>query len=74
MNDTLSPTVSDAVPQEIVDKAGFARRWSVSTRTVENWLRLGLPHMKLGSRRVRIVIREADAWLREQFYTQRTAA
>ena len=59
---------------EIVDKKGYASRWSFSTRKVDDLLSQGLPHLKIGSRRVRICIPEADAWMRTKFATQRRAA
>ena len=57
--------------QEITDKKGFAARWSFSSRHVDNLLAKGCPHLKIGARRVRIVIADADAWMNEQFRTQR---
>ena len=57
--------------QEITDKKGYAARWQGSVRWIDGLLARGLPHLKIGKRRVRIVISEADRWMREQFYTQR---
>jgi hypothetical protein len=56
---------------DITDKRGYAQRWQGSTRWVDLLLARGLPHLKIGERRVRIIIPEADAWMREQFSTQR---
>ena len=53
------------------DKRGFAQRWQGSTRWVDDLLARGLPHLKIGKRRVRLCIPEADAWMQEQFRTQR---
>jgi hypothetical protein len=33
-----------------------------------------LPHLKIGKRRVRICIMEADSWMQAQFRVQRRAA
>jgi hypothetical protein len=55
----------------IVDKRGFAARWKFSPRHVDNFLAQGMPHYKCGLRRVRIVISEADAWMKEKFSTRR---
>lgn len=55
----------------ITDKDGYAARWGFSRRTIDNLLARGLPHLKIGARRVRIIIAEADQWMREQFGTQR---
>lgn len=58
-------------PDEITDKRGYAARWQLSTRTVSNLLAQGLPHCAVGSRRVRIIVLEADRWMREKFGTRR---
>lgn len=55
----------------ITDKRGYGRRWHFSPRHIDNLIALGLPHLKIGARRVRIIIEEADAWMRERFGTQR---
>ena len=55
------------------DKRGYAQRWQSSTRWVDARLADGLPHMKIGQRRVRICIAEADRWMEEQFRVQRRA-
>src|SRR6478609_7076016 len=58
---------------EITDKAGFAKRWGFSKRTCDVWIAAGMPHCKCSKRAVRIVIAEADAWVRQQFSTRRMA-
>jgi hypothetical protein len=58
---------------EITDKRGYAARWQASLRWVDGLLAQGLPHLKIGARRVRILIPEADAWMQENFRTQRRA-
>ena len=58
-------------PDQITDKRGYAARWQLSTRTVSNLLAQGLPHVRIGNRRVRLVIDEADAWMRGKFGTRR---
>lgn len=52
---------------EIADKIAYARRWGFSRRMVDCWLASGMPHLKIGKRRIRIVVPEADAWLRERY-------
>jgi hypothetical protein len=52
---------------EIVDKRGYAARWSLCVRTIDNYLKAGLPHLRLGQRRIRIVVKEADEWMRKKF-------
>ena len=58
----------------ITDKRGYAARWLFSVRKVDDLLARGLPHCKVGQRRVRIVVSEADTWMKAQFQTQRRAA
>lgn len=82
-NATSDPTASPALPapdftkpptppaEIITDKRGFAARWSFSVRHVDNLLAQGLPHLAIGKRRVRIVVAEADSWMRDRFHTRR---
>jgi hypothetical protein len=60
-----------SVAAAITDKRGYAARWKFSARYIDSLLSRGLPHLKIGERRVRIVIEEADLWMREKFFTQR---
>ena len=53
------------------DKRNYGRRWNGSPRWVDGLLAQGLPHLKIGKRRVRICIAEADSWMRETFRVQR---
>ena len=55
----------------ITDKRGFGKRWGFSIRHVDNLLAQGLPHLKIGKRRVRIFIADADAWMKERFACRR---
>lgn len=55
----------------IVDKRGYAARWKFSVRHIDNLLAQGLPHCRVGNRRVRILVDEADAWMKSRFGTQR---
>jgi hypothetical protein len=64
-------TSGSKLAAEITDKAGYAQRWQFSRRTVDNLLRDGLPHIKYGKRRVRIVIREGDRWMVQRYGQQR---
>jgi hypothetical protein len=57
--------------ETITDPIGYARRWGFSKRKVSDLLAKGLPHLRVGSRRVRILVPEADAWMKSQFGTQR---
>ena len=55
----------------ITDKRGFGARWLFSPRHVDNLIAQGLPHCKVGRRRVRIFVPEADEWMRQKFGQQR---
>lgn len=55
----------------IMDKKQYSRHWLFSVRNVDNLLAQGLPHCKVGARRVRIFVAEADAWMKQRFGTQR---
>jgi hypothetical protein len=55
----------------VTDKKGFAARWLFSPRHIDNLLAQGLPHLAVGKRRVRIIISDGDAWMRERFSTRR---
>jgi len=55
----------------VTDKKGFAARWLFSPRHIDNLIAQGLPHLAVGKRRVRIVVCEGDAWMRQRFGTQR---
>jgi hypothetical protein len=66
----LEPAATNTAA-EIADKKGYGARWSFSVRTVDNLLAQGLPHLKIGQRRVRILVSEADAWMHQRFGQQR---
>ncbi len=61
----------ETMAEIITDKRGYAARWHYSVRHVDHLLALGMPHYKVGARRVRILITEADAWMRERFGARR---
>jgi len=62
-----------AAQSPYTDKRGFAQRLQCSTRFVDGLLANGLPHLKISNRRVRILIADADNWLRDQYRVQRRA-
>jgi hypothetical protein len=74
---TLTNTIPDPAPgqlkiaDEITDKRGFAERWKFSVRHIDNLLSQGMPHCRIGKRRVRIVVAEADRWMLERFGVRR---
>jgi hypothetical protein len=68
---TPETAAGNTTAADIVDKKLYAARWLLSLRTIDNLLRAGLPHMAVGRRRIRICVPEADAWMRERYFTQR---
>lgn len=64
-------TGSNLETQVVTDKRGFAARWKFSVRHLDNLLAQGMPHCAVGKRRVRIIIAEGDAWMKERFGTRR---
>jgi hypothetical protein len=76
INNIQTPEASpgnSALASPYTDKRGYAKRWQGSTRWVDDLIARGLPHLKIGKRRVRLCIADADAWMQEQFRTQRRA-
>jgi hypothetical protein len=45
--------------------------FGLSRRTIDNWLQRGMPHLKLGARRVRFDLCEIEAWLQRECRTVR---
>lgn len=66
--------LAETATNPVTDKKGYARRWLFSARKVDGLLAAGLPHLKIGKRRVRIVVSEADRWMMETFRVQRRGA
>jgi predicted DNA-binding transcriptional regulator AlpA len=66
-NDAAAPDEAN----EITDKRGYGARWGFSVRHIDNLLAQGCPHLKIGKRRVRIIVAEADEWMREKFRVRR---
>jgi hypothetical protein len=60
--------------QFATDKRGYGARVGFSPRMIDKLLAAGMPHLKIGERRVRIIIADADAWLRDQYSTRRRKA
>ena len=67
----FTPDTATGNTTAVTDKKGYGQRWLFSPRHVDNLIAAGLPHLKIGSRRVRIVIEEADRWMLEKYGTQR---
>lgn len=70
-SNTPDTATGTTLAADITDKRGYGQRWHFSLRHVDNLIAQGLPHLKIGERRVRIIIGEADAWMRARYGTQR---
>jgi predicted DNA-binding transcriptional regulator AlpA len=58
-------------PTRLIDKRAVGRLLGFSARHIDNLLAQGLPHFKIGARRVRFNADEVLAWCKEQFHTSR---
>jgi excisionase family DNA binding protein len=62
------PQPQAPVEPELLTKAQLARRWNVSTRTIDNFMReRRVPFLKLSPKLVRFPRREADEYLTRHF-------
>jgi hypothetical protein len=71
MQKNIETPAASVTADNIVDKRGFSAHWGFSVRKCDQLLAKGLPHLKLSARQLRINIPEADAWMHQQFATQR---
>lgn len=62
--------INETLPR-FADKRAVAAMLGLSVRSVDNYLGDGMPHLKLGARRVRFDLEEVRRWLKERFGTQR---
>ena len=68
----MSKTTINAIPpnnatQPLADKRAIARFANLSPRTIDNLMAEGLPHLKIGRRRVRFDLTEVSIWLRQKY-------
>ena len=63
-------------PAVSVSKREFAKRHSVSPRTVDHWRAQGLPALIIGRRKILLPVDLADQWIKDRFLviTGRTMA
>ena len=54
-------------PAVSVSKREFAKRHSVSPRTVDHWRAQGLPTLIIGRRKILLPVDLADAWIRDRY-------
>ncbi len=62
-DDTTRPTP----PAVSLTKREFAKRHSVSARTVDHWRAQGLPALIIGRRKVLLPVDLCDQWIRDRF-------
>lgn len=53
------------------DKSDLGRRYDVTERTVNDWMRKGCPHVKPSPKIVRFNLKSVDAWLVDKFGVRR---
>ena len=69
---TINPEATNGETRLVaMDKNDFSALFSVSKRTLDSWLAIGLPHLKLSARQVRIPVLEATQWVHERFLQRR---
>ena len=54
-------------PAVNITKREFAKRHSVSPRTVDHWRAQGLPALVIGRRKILLPVDLADQWIRDRF-------
>lgn len=54
------------------NRVTLAEAVRVSPRTIDNWTRNGLPHLKLSPRMIRFDLGEVLSWMRTNHETRRT--
>jgi predicted DNA-binding transcriptional regulator AlpA len=56
---------------QLRDKNDIAAMCKISSRSVSNYMEKGMPHLRLGSRRVRFIESDVLAWLKTNCGCQR---
>ncbi len=65
---------SQLIAPRLGTKKDVAKMVNLSVRSVDNLIRAGMPHLKLGSRRCRFDMASVAQWLQEQYGVQRRGA
>lgn len=68
--DTSHLTIK-AASVSLVDKRRVAEVIGLSVRTVDNLLQKGMPHIRLGSRRVRFDLDDVIDWIKKEYGTRK---
>ncbi|MBI5535549.1 MAG: hypothetical protein HY898_22655 [Deltaproteobacteria bacterium] len=63
--DVTSDKPIGVTPREVMKPSDYAEYMRVNVRKVHSWIKKGMPHFLLEGR-VRIRVKDADAWLEER--------
>jgi predicted DNA-binding transcriptional regulator AlpA len=66
-NTAATPQNTATSTQPLADKRRVAAYANLSVRTIDNLMAEGLPHLKIGRRRVRFDLPEVSTWLRQKY-------
>jgi predicted DNA-binding transcriptional regulator AlpA len=69
--ESMPETDAGDVTAGLLDKRDLARLLKLSPRSISNWMDKGLPHLRLGERRVRFVAPDVMKWFQENCGCQR---
>ena len=62
-----APFYQPVAEKRYTDKKGYGEHLGFCERTVTNLIGKGLPCLKVGARRIRIEVAEADRWMQRTF-------
>jgi len=68
---STEPAPVNKSAEDFMDVKGYAKRLHFTPRYIAGFLAQGMPHLKIGNRRVRIRVTDADSWLLKTFGVQR---
>jgi hypothetical protein len=64
-------TGGEKLAAQLLDKNDLARLLKLSPRSISNWMERGMPHLRLGERRVRFIQEDTLAWLKANYSCSR---
>lgn len=71
MDSHIDAAIAESNRPVLHNRRSLAEAIRVSPRTIDNWVRAGLPHLKLSPRMVRFDLAEVLAWMRSTYATHR---
>lgn len=66
MQNEADPQQAIPAPASVTKRA-FAKRHSVSERTIDYWRERGMPCLLVSRRKILFPVTEADGWIRDRF-------